>query len=83
MSRFVYGYPRKNQNEFQFARTLDFKLFEILEKHAEGKPVLIFVSTRKSVTTTAEQLMKDLEKRVLEHSNALPWAKPSMQVLYF
>jgi len=48
LSRFVYGFPRgKNQNEFLFAQSLNYKLFPLLQRHSANKPMLIFVSTRK------------------------------------
>lgn len=47
LSRFIYGFPRKNQNEFSFDRSLDYRLLPLLSAHADNKPSLIFCSTRK------------------------------------
>ncbi|KAH9001412.1 Sec63 Brl domain-containing protein [Lactarius akahatsu] len=50
LSRFVYGFPRgKNQNDFLFARSLNYRLFPLLQQHSANKPILIFVSTRKEL----------------------------------
>ncbi|KIO34323.1 hypothetical protein M407DRAFT_218466 [Tulasnella calospora MUT 4182] len=65
----------KNQNAFQFSKTLDFKLFDLLQRHACGKPVLIFCPTRKGVFGTAEQLAKQYKKCV-EEKRKLPWTLP-------
>ncbi|KAI5117308.1 hypothetical protein M0805_005536 [Coniferiporia weirii] len=75
ITRHVYGYPRKNQNDFQFTRMLDFKLYSVLQQHACGKPILIFCNTRKGVLSTAEQLLKDYEQTVSNRQNA-PWTQP-------
>ncbi|THH08313.1 hypothetical protein EW145_g2777 [Phellinidium pouzarii] len=75
ITRHVYGYPRKNQNDFQFARTLDFKLYSVLQQHSCGKPILIFCNTRKGVLTTAEQLLKEYEQAVAGRQN-VPWTQP-------
>src|SRR5258706_14579213 len=47
LSRVVCAYPRGNLNVFQFQGTLQAKLFGLLQQHAQGKPVLVFCSTRK------------------------------------
>lgn len=48
LSRFVYGFPRgKNQNDFLFAQSLNYRLFPLLQQHSANKPILVFVSTRK------------------------------------
>lgn len=46
ITRHVYSYSTKNQREFQFNRSLDFRVFDLLQRHACGKPVLIFCPTR-------------------------------------
>lgn len=49
LTRHVYGYPRKQQNEFQFNRALDYKLFQVLQQHSVNKPILVFCATRKGL----------------------------------
>jgi ATP-dependent DNA helicase HFM1/MER3 len=68
-----------NQNDFQFAKSLDFKLVEIIERHGERKPVLVFVSTRKGVLSTAEALMREYQSKE-DNRNMCPWAKPTRYV---
>ncbi|KAI0282118.1 Sec63 Brl domain-containing protein, partial [Russula aff. rugulosa BPL654] len=76
LSRFVYGFPRgKNQNDFLFAQSLNYRLFPLLQQHSANKPILIFVSTRKGVLSTAEHLMADYNKAV-ENKHRLPWSLP-------
>ncbi|KAG8976544.1 Sec63, partial [Tulasnella sp. 427] len=48
------------------------RLFDLLQRHACGKPVLIFCPTRKGVAATAEQLAKEYKKCVEEKRKA-PW----------
>ncbi|THU88606.1 P-loop containing nucleoside triphosphate hydrolase protein [Dendrothele bispora CBS 962.96] len=50
LTRHVIGIPRsKHQNDFAFARVLDGKLFKTLQTYSVGKPILVFVSTRKDL----------------------------------
>ncbi|KAF5330810.1 hypothetical protein D9619_005499 [Psilocybe cf. subviscida] len=45
----VVGIPRRTgQNDFQFAKILDYKVFTILQEYSVGKPILIFCATRKA-----------------------------------
>ncbi|ETW86191.1 hypothetical protein HETIRDRAFT_235038, partial [Heterobasidion irregulare TC 32-1] len=75
LERFVYGFPKgKNQNDFVFGNSLNFKLFNLLQHHSAQKPMLVFCPTRKGVFTTAEQLMKDYEKAAQSKQN-LPWSQ--------
>ncbi|TDL24911.1 P-loop containing nucleoside triphosphate hydrolase protein [Rickenella mellea] len=82
LSRFVYGFARKNQNDFQFSRTLDYKIFGVLQEHSAGKPVLIFCSTRKGVLVTAEQLLKDHDDAT-NAKQSLPWTAPKKAPEHF
>ncbi|KAG7092807.1 hypothetical protein E1B28_009123 [Marasmius oreades] len=76
LTRHVIGVHRpKGQNDFVFSKNLDYKLFGALQTHSIGKPVLVFVSTRKGVFATAQQLAKDY-KGVEEKRQSLPWTKP-------
>ncbi|MCQ2815673.1 MAG: DEAD/DEAH box helicase [archaeon] len=65
VQRYVFGYPlktnQKKQNEFQFDRSLDFKVADIIDKYSEGKPVLIFCPTQKSTVNLAKQLVNDIQ----------------------
>ncbi|KAK7038046.1 ATP-dependent DNA helicase MER3 [Favolaschia claudopus] len=73
LTRHVIGVTRqRGENDFSFARKLDFKLFAALQKHSIGKPILIFVSTRKGVLTTANQLLKDYSEAE-KGRQTLPW----------
>ncbi|KAG8935054.1 Sec63 [Tulasnella sp. 417] len=72
ITRHVYSYATKSQNAFQFSKMLDFRLFDLLQRHACGKPVLIFCPTRKGVSGTAEQLAKEY-KQCVEEKRKLPW----------
>lgn len=48
LTRHVIGVSRPtNGNDFQFAKSLDYKLFAALQKYSVGKPILVFCSSRK------------------------------------
>ncbi|CAE6372058.1 unnamed protein product [Rhizoctonia solani] len=79
LQRHVYGYSRPTgHNDFQFMKTLDYKLFPIIQEHSTGKPVLVFCPTRKSVMATASYLMGVCQKMVESKEN-LPWELPRGQ----
>ncbi|GAM36720.1 Hfm1 homolog [Talaromyces pinophilus] len=72
LQKFVYGYPCTG-NDFAFDRLLGSKLPEIISKHSNKKPMMIFCCTRNSAISTAKELAK-------LWSNAIPqrrlWAGP-------
>ncbi|KAJ3864985.1 hypothetical protein EV359DRAFT_39824 [Lentinula novae-zelandiae] len=77
--RHVVSFPRsKGQSDFVFSKNLDYKLFQTLQTYSVGKPILIFVSTRKGKTgvfSTAEQLSKDHNEAAAK-KQSLPWSRP-------
>ncbi|KAJ4493398.1 hypothetical protein C8R41DRAFT_764528 [Lentinula lateritia] len=77
--RHVVSFPRsKGQSDFVFSKNLDYKLFQTLQTYSVGKPILIFVSTRKGKTgvfSTAEQLCKDHNEAAAK-KQSLPWSRP-------
>lgn len=68
LQKFVYGYIHNQEKggEFKFDNSLNYKLQEILNNHAEGRPTLVFCSTRKAAMQAAEFLARNMPK--LTHS---------------
>lgn len=56
LEKHVYGYQKKNQNDFMFDKTLDKQLPTIIQQHSLGKPTLIFCNTRKACVVACEYL---------------------------
>ncbi|KAI0690593.1 hypothetical protein BC835DRAFT_1407505 [Cytidiella melzeri] len=76
LTRHVYGVHRKkDQNDFVFSKSLDYKLYGILKQHSVDKPVLVFCATRRGVMGTAEQLMKEYEESTTQ-KDLMPWSRP-------
>ncbi|KAI6045611.1 hypothetical protein EDC04DRAFT_2888628 [Pisolithus marmoratus] len=83
LSKVVYGIPRpKGQNDFVYARTLDRRLFSLLQQHCQNKPILVFCPTRKGTVATAKQLAMDYEA-ALKARQPLPWSPPTRIDLIF
>ncbi|KAF7322399.1 DEAD/DEAH-box DNA helicase [Mycena chlorophos] len=77
LTRHVIAVDRaRGDNDFSFARKLDYRLFAALQAHAVGKPILVFVATRKGVTTTATQLMNDYNEAE-KTKKRVPWTHPA------
>ncbi|EPS99015.1 hypothetical protein FOMPIDRAFT_1031123 [Fomitopsis schrenkii] len=77
LTKIVYGIPHKReQNDFAFQKTLDYRLFGILQQHSMNKPIMVFCSTRKGVLGTAQQIMKEYEAAG-DKKQILPWFRPS------
>ncbi|KAF6764008.1 Sec63 Brl domain-containing protein [Ephemerocybe angulata] len=76
LTRHVVGVPRNsNANSFMFAKSLNARLFEVIQTYSSGKPILIFDATRKGVFDTAELLVKNYKEEE-GGKNSLPWARP-------
>lgn len=56
---------------------LNFKLYDLLAKHMEGKPALIFCPTRKSVLKAADVLVDNF-KSILNRRGNVPWQTPRL-----
>ncbi|SAL96238.1 hypothetical protein [Absidia glauca] len=75
LDRFVYGYPLRSGNVFAFEKSLDWKLLDIIIKHSDDKPVLIFCSTRGSTQAACDTLLKHMNQR-----NMAPRETPSVNM---
>lgn len=62
LSKIVYGYKPTSDNDFQFDIFLNSKLIEVINRHSNGKSVLIFCSTRNSCQNTAKYLFNNLSE---------------------
>ncbi|KAL1744365.1 hypothetical protein HDZ31DRAFT_82770 [Schizophyllum fasciatum] len=72
LTRHVVSVPRqKNSNDFQFAKILDYKLFETLQMYSSGALMDNFAG----VFGTAEQLKRDYDE-AMKKKQTLPWVKP-------
>ncbi|KII88121.1 hypothetical protein PLICRDRAFT_698570 [Plicaturopsis crispa FD-325 SS-3] len=77
LTRAVYGVHRhRDQNDFAFIKSLDRRLFPVLQQHSVNKPMLIFCATRSGCVGTAQQLAKDYEE-ARQTKGALPWHQPT------
>ena len=70
IKKIVVGFP--GYNNFQFNEKLKFELINIVDTYSNGKPTLVFCSTRKDVVGTSEELGKrgfvdDYNRKVLEN----------------
>ncbi|KAI8646499.1 P-loop containing nucleoside triphosphate hydrolase protein [Parasitella parasitica] len=80
LERFVYGYPYREGNMFLFDRNLDWKLLDMIEKHSDRKPVLVFCSTRKSAEQACFTIAKLMDKKGISTlSNSGPSAQSSIR----
>ncbi|GAA5808710.1 hypothetical protein MFLAVUS_002105 [Mucor flavus] len=65
LNRIVYAFPLHEPNMFLFERKLDWKLLDMIQKHSNSKPVLIFCSTRKSTEQSCNTLLKMMDKSMI------------------
>ncbi len=61
VERMVIGYPMA-KNEFIFEKNLNYRLAELIQKHSEDRPSLIFCQTQKGTVYACLQLMEDIDK---------------------
>ncbi|KAI8383054.1 hypothetical protein BD560DRAFT_444155 [Blakeslea trispora] len=72
LKRFVYGYQHAEDNMFLFDRKLDWKLLDLIQKHSDNKPVLIFCSTRKSTQQACDTIARLMDKKNLQSLSEQP-----------
>ncbi|KAL1132183.1 hypothetical protein AAG570_010140, partial [Ranatra chinensis] len=61
LDKVVIGYPsRNNITAFKFEMNLSYKIKQIVLKYSNGKPTLIFCTTRKGVLQTVSILLRDI-----------------------
>ncbi|KAJ3403232.1 Sec63 [Chytriomyces hyalinus] len=60
LDRYVLGFSQ-NTSEFLFDNNLDYKLTEMIGRYSQGKPTLVFCSTKKSVESAARRLVLDAQ----------------------
>ncbi|GAA6001199.1 hypothetical protein JCM10207_007458 [Rhodosporidiobolus poonsookiae] len=77
LQKLVFGYP-KGGNDFAFANTLSFKLYDLIKQYSSGKPVLVFCSTRKGCSQAADALVKEYKNVLASAAGArnLAWPRP-------
>ncbi|WOO80638.1 putative ATP-dependent DNA helicase HFM1 [Vanrija pseudolonga] len=70
LTRHVIGYEA--HNDFALGSKLDKELFPLLNRHSQGKPVLIFCPTRRACHITAETVFQEY-KATRDAKKPLPW----------
>uniref|UniRef100_A0A6P7F9E2 DNA 3'-5' helicase n=1 Tax=Diabrotica virgifera virgifera TaxID=50390 RepID=A0A6P7F9E2_DIAVI len=60
LNKIILGFNAHQNHHFKFDLSLNYRLQSLLIQYSEGKPALIFCSTRKSVEMTAKHLLQTL-----------------------
>ena len=58
----VIGFRTMSTNPFAFDRFLNFKLHGLIREHSDGKPSLVFCSSRKDTASTAQHLAEEIAR---------------------
>lgn len=66
-------------NEYAFDKMLDVQLPQVIQKHSENKPIMIFCFTRKSTVNTARRLAAWWNARQHER----PWDPPTKPLQFY
>ncbi|KAH3959256.1 hypothetical protein HBH69_034570 [Parastagonospora nodorum] len=77
LRKHVCGYVSNISNDFGFEKILDAKLPEVIAKYSEGKPIMIFCTTRASCLNTAKLIVRWWMSRP---GNDRKWNPPSKQI---
>ena len=81
LEKFVYGYYQpQTQTDYLFEITLSYKVADIIDKHSNSKPTLIFCTTRKSVQQSAQVLANNkIYIKNFEHKQILKEASVNLK----
>ncbi|ODQ64002.1 P-loop containing nucleoside triphosphate hydrolase protein, partial [Nadsonia fulvescens var. elongata DSM 6958] len=88
LCKFVYGYNNSNSGgnsyakQFYMDKTFSKKLPELIKKHGESKPILIFCSTRNIAITTAKFLASYHNQTSISWRSRL-WKRPDCNSFNF
>lgn len=85
LQKFVYGFPGDG-GDWPMQGTLDSKLFDLVQRHCNGRATIVFCPTRKTAQQAAEALKSAIEKsNDRDNSQAFhprPWHTVPSQALY-
>ncbi|PWN88358.1 P-loop containing nucleoside triphosphate hydrolase protein [Acaromyces ingoldii] len=74
LRKYVYGYANPEGDYWKLEGNLNSRIMQIIQEHANGRPVLIFAPMRKSASNAAEVLANEFD-RLCEARNR-PWDPP-------
>ena len=73
LKKVVYGYRNPGNDPWAFDKELNRKLLDVIKNHANNKAAIVFCSTRKMASSSAQMLAKAYHQLV-EAQSALPWS---------
>lgn len=75
----ILSYQSDSNNPFAFDRFLSYKLFNLVRQYGDGKPSIVFCSTRSQAVASAQQLIRNI-KEATERECTARELEPSEEV---
>eukprot|EP00796_Vickermania_ingenoplastis_P013285 gene13285-9126_t len=75
----VIPFQNDSNNSFAFDRFLSFKIFNLVREYADGRPTIIFCSTRKQAVSSALHLVQDIREAAAKNG-CMSELEPSAEV---